>query len=84
MKKRSIVPALAAIVGVLVLLSLFVAFRARTFHYCVEDGERPQVHVTGDDEPCGPDEGPIEWDSMGLPSRFRLLRDTAAKAFGAN
>ena len=83
MEKRNVTPALAAIAAVLVLL-LFVAYRARAFHYCLEDGERPQVRVVTNDEPCSPDEGPMEWESLGLRSELKLLGMTAAKAFGAN
>jgi hypothetical protein len=82
MKKRSIIQAVAAIVGVFVLaLPLFVAYRARAFHYCVDDGERPQVRVVSNDEPCSPDEGPIEWGRMGWQSKVKVLGNTAAKAF---
>jgi hypothetical protein len=83
MQKSNIAPALVAIVGVLVLL-LFVAYRARTFHYCVDDGERPQVRVKSNDEPCSPDEDPMEWKVLGLRAKFKLLGNTASKALGAN
>ncbi len=83
MQKRNITPALAAIAGVSVLL-LFVAYRARAFHYCVGDGERPQVRVVSNDEPWSSDEGPMEWETLGLRSQLKLLGNIAAKAFGAN
>jgi hypothetical protein len=82
MQKRNITPVLAAIAGVLVLL--FVAYRARGFHYCVEEGERPQVRVVSSEEPCSPDEGRMELERLGLRSKLKLLGNIAAKALGAN
>lgn len=82
MQKRNITPVLAAIAVALVLL--FVVYRARGFRYCVEDGEHPQVRIVSSEEPCSPDEGPMELERLGLQSKLKLVGNIAAKAFGAN
>ena len=74
---------LAVLAGILVLLLLFASYRARGFHYCAEE-EEFHARVVSSDEPCGPDESPLEWRRLGWVSRLKLIGNTAAKAVGAN
>jgi hypothetical protein len=55
---------LAVITSIEVLLLLFASYRARGFHYCAEE-EEFQARVVSSDEPCGPDERPLDWNRLG-------------------
>ena len=73
--------------GSLFLLGLFVVYRAQTFHYCVQYGERERKSRFADfSETCSPDEQPMAWRELwraeGIRSRVRLLGRTTAEAFG--
>ncbi len=79
----------AIIAGALVLLVVFVSYRAQTFHYCVGDGEREQrARVADSSEPCKADERPTEWRGLwrqaGLHAKLKMLVYTTSEAFGAN
>jgi len=73
-----------AVTAILVVLLLFVSYRARAFHYCFAFSERGQPRVLTADEPCNPDEQPLEWEILGGASKVRLVGNTIVKAFGAN
>jgi hypothetical protein len=81
---------LAAIVaGGLVLLLVFVSYRAQTFHYCVGSDERAQrARLADSKEPCRADERPTDWPGLwrqeGLHSKLKMLVNTTSEAFGAN
>ena len=80
---------LAVTAGVLFLLVVFVAYRARTFHYCVEYGARARISRLADHAgTCGPDEQPMGWRDLwreqGLRSKVKMLGATTLEAFGIN
>jgi hypothetical protein len=83
MENHNISRVLAVIASIVVLLLLFASYRARDFHYCAEE-EEFQARVVSSDEPCGPDESPLEWRRLGWVSKLKLIGNTAAKAVGAN
>jgi hypothetical protein len=76
---------LAIVAGTLLLLVVFVSFRAQTFHYCVDESVQ-SFRLSDSSEPCRADERPMEWRGLwreeGLRSKFRMLRTTVAEAFG--
>ena len=82
MLNRNGIGTLAVIV--LVLIFLFIGYRAQTFHYCASIGGRPEARLVNGSEPCGPDEEPLEWRRLGMPGRIKLAVRTAAKAFRPN
>jgi hypothetical protein len=82
MRNHSMTLAFGIITGMLVISGLFVSYRARAFHYCM--GFREQARVVSTDEPCSPDEQPLEWEVLGYASRVKLVGSTIVKAFGAN
>jgi hypothetical protein len=84
MQDRIVPRLLTALAGTFVLLVLFVAYRARTFHYCVGYEERDQGRVVSSTEPCRADEKPMGWKSQGWHSKLKLAGSTTAKALGAN
>lgn len=84
MAKRGHTPLWTGIAGILMLMALFVSYRARTFHYCASMGDRPQARVAGSAETCGPEEETLEWQRLGWPGKIKLAARTTAKAFGAN
>jgi hypothetical protein len=74
------------IAGAVALLAVFVSWRARTFHYCVGNGERAQnSRLTDGNEPCAPNEQPMDWQDQwrerGLRSKLRMLGSTTVEAF---
>ena len=73
---------IGTLIAVLVLLLLFVGYRARTFHYCASTGDRPQARIVSGS--CAQDEEPLEWGRLGWPGRIKLAAATTAKAFGGN
>ena len=80
---------LAIIAGALVLIVVFVSYRAQTFHYCVGYDEREQrARVVDSSQPCRADEVPAEWPGLwrqaGLRSKLKMLVNTTSEAFGAN
>jgi hypothetical protein len=80
---------LAVIAGTLVLLIAFVAYRARTFQYCVGYAERqPSSRLVDSNKPCSPQEEPMDWRDLwrveGLRSKVKMLGRTTAEAFGLN
>ncbi len=74
---------MGAVAVAFLLAVLFVSYRARGFHYCAGTGNRPQARVAAGDEPCFPDEEPLEWQRLGWPGRVKLGARATAKAFGA-
>jgi hypothetical protein len=78
----------AVIAGALVLLVVFVSYRAQTFHYCVGNGERAQGRMAAATEVCGPNEMSMEWrdqwKEQGFGSKLKMVVRTAAAAFGAH
>jgi hypothetical protein len=79
----------AIIAGTLMLLALFVSYRAQTFRYCVADDERAQrARLVDGSEPCKADERPTEWRGLwrqaGLRSKLKMLVNTTSESFGAN
>ncbi len=77
------------IAGGLVLLPVFVSYRAHTFHYCVGSDERAQrARLAAGNEPCKADERPTDWQGLwrqeGLHSKLKMLVSTTSEAFGAN
>ncbi len=79
----------AIIAGILVLLPMFVSYRAKTFHYCVANDERAQrARLADSSEPCKADESPADWQELwrqqGLHSKLRMLANTTSEAFGGN
>jgi hypothetical protein len=79
----------AIIAGILVLLPVFVSYRAQTFHYCVAYDERAQrARLADNSEPCKPDERPTDWRGLwrqqGLHSKLKMLVNTTSEAFGVN
>jgi hypothetical protein len=83
MENHNISRVLAVTASIVVLLLLFAFYRARGFHYCAEE-EEFRARVVSSDEPCGPDESPLEWNRLGWASKLKLIGNTAAKAVGAN
>ena len=80
---------LAVIAGTLVLLVVFVSYRAQTIHYCVGyDAREQRARVADGSEPCRADEVPEEWRGLwrrqGLRSKLKMLVNTTSEAFGAN
>jgi hypothetical protein len=73
-----------AVIACIFLLLVFVSYRARSFHYCVGFKERAQARVGSADEPCSPEEQPLEWRILGLKSKLELVGNTIAKAFEGN
>jgi hypothetical protein len=75
----------AIISAMFLLLVVFVTYRARTFHYCVEMGARPHSRLVGIDETCAPGEIPMEWQGlwreMGMRSKLGMLVSTTVDAF---
>lgn len=76
-----------AIVGcTLVLLLVFVVYRARTFNYCVGYGDR--LSIVAGDQSCAADENPIEfsvaWRVQGLAGKFKTVGRTVARSFAPN
>lgn len=84
MRNHSITLGLALIASVLLISLLFVSYRARTFHYCLGFRELAQARVVSSDEPCSPDEQPLEWEILGWASKLKLVGNTIVKAVGAN
>ena len=82
MRNRSITLMLAVVASMLAISLLFVSYRARAFHYCM--GFRQQARVVSFDEPCSPDEQPLDWQVLGYGSKLKLVGSTIVKAFGAN
>jgi hypothetical protein len=75
--------------GTLILVGVFVAWRAQNFHYCVQNGGRDQKSRFADlSETCSPNEEPMDWHELwkmeGGRSKIKLLGQTTAKAFGLN
>ena len=83
MENQNISRLLAVMAGILVVLLLFASYRARGFHYCAAEQEFHARVVSGD-QPCSPDESPLEWNRLGWGSKLKLIANTAAKAAGAN
>ena len=83
MENHNISRLLMIMAGILAVLLFFASYRARGFHYCAAEQEFHARVVSGD-EPCGPDESPLEWNRLGWGSTLRLIGNTAAKAVGAN
>jgi F0F1-type ATP synthase beta subunit len=80
---------LAITAGTLVLVAVFVAWRAQTFHYCVGSGERERKSRFADlSETCSADEQPMAWRELwqveGMRSKVKMLGRTTAEAFGLN
>jgi len=69
---------------VVLFIFLFIAYRARTFHYCASTGDRPEARITDGSEPCGPDQEPLEWRRVGWAGKIKLAAGAAAKVLGAN
>jgi hypothetical protein len=75
--------------GTLFFVGVFVAWRAQTFHYCVQPGERERKSRFADlSETCSPDEQPMGWRDLwqveGARSKIKMLGRTTAEAFGLN
>jgi hypothetical protein len=75
------------IAAAVILLVVFVSYRARTFHYCVGNNERSQTsHLADGNQPCSPDEQLMDWrekwSQLGWREKFRTLGTTAVEAFG--
>ncbi len=82
MRKHSVSLILAVVASLLAFSLLFVSFRARAFHYCM--GFQEQARVVSIDEPCSPDEQPLEWEVLGYAGKLKLVGSTIGRAFGAN
>ena len=71
--------------GAVILLLIFIAYRARGFHYCAGNEERPHITVAAGSQECGPGEAPMElrtmWREQGLPSKIKMIGKTIARAF---
>jgi len=78
---------LAIIAGTLMLLVVFVSYRARTFRYCVDESAHSSRLADGR-EPCTADERLVEWRGLwqeeGLRSKPKMLWTTIIEAFGLN
>jgi hypothetical protein len=73
----------------LILVAVFVAWRAQTFHYCVQNGRGEQKsRFTDNSDTCSPNEQPMGWHELwrveGGRSKLKLLGRTTAEAFGLN
>ena len=80
---------LTIIAGTLILVGVFVAWRAQNFHYCVQNSRRDQKsRFAGLSETCSPGEEPMGWHELwrveGGRSKLKLLGQTTAEAFGLN
>jgi hypothetical protein len=80
---------LAITAGTLALVAVFITYRAQTFHYCVQPGERePKSRFADLSGTCSPDEQPMAWPELwrveGMRSKVKMLGRTTAEAFGLN
>jgi hypothetical protein len=79
----------AVTAGTLVLLAVFVAYRAQSFHYCVGSGERERKsRLAGPAETCSPDEQQMGWKDLwrveGMRSKVKMPGRTTLEAFSLN
>ena len=74
----------SALAAALLLGLVLVSYRARTFHYCATTGPRPEARVAAGEEPCRPDEEPLETGRLGWPGKIKLAAKAAAKVCGAD
>jgi len=77
---------IAAAGAILAVLIAFVAYRARTFHYCAGYGSRnPHVNIVASDQSCGAGEESTAfrnvWQAEGLPAKAKMMRQTVVHAF---
>jgi hypothetical protein len=53
MPNRNGIRLIGTLTVALLLMLLFVGYKARTFHYCAGTGDRPEARIVGSAESCG-------------------------------
>jgi len=72
--------------ALLVVLIVFVAYRARTFTYCAGyEARNSRFSIVGANQVCGageePEAFPALWRREGLAAKFKTIGQTAVHAF---
>ena len=78
---------LGLLAAAVLLIVLFVAYRARTFTYCVGFDDRSNGRAVPNAQSCGAGEREMErvdWQRRGLRSKIKLAGSTVARAFGVD
>lgn len=87
MDNRNQARPLALAARAVLLLALFIAFRARTFTYCIGYEDQAHGRAVESAQSCSADEKQMErtdWQRQGLRSKLKLAGSAVARAFGVN